>query len=222
MNPEFPRGDYQDRAHEAQFVLWSGISGTGKTTHAIERMKSDKPRFKFVFDHEGQVADELGAYLCTTADECRRAIAGGCCLFDPTEMFDGNLHAGFEWFAQWVWNFSCSYRGTKSFWADEINDYIPHAPAKFEVHPMQRIMGRGRRRGIRFFGISPALQLLNTTFRMQFTEIYAFQNPDPQCADFLVQRGVPFEQLERLRDGEFIHLDVKRRIIKPGKVKLPT
>ena len=221
MNPEFPRGDYFDNSHKPWFVLNSGISGTGKSTLGakIARENLKKFRFNFFFDPELQWAEWMRGYPCRSLDEAARAIAStGVCFYCPDE-FDSQ-QIGFEKFAEWFWNFGCSFRGTKCLWHDEINDDIPHSPAAYAAHPMQKIMGKGRKRGMKYFGISPALQLLATTFRMQFKQIYAFANPDPQCAAYMVAKGIPADQYARLQPGEFIYLETMTRKTTPGKIKL--
>jgi hypothetical protein len=221
MNPEFPHGNYFDNSFDPWFVLNSGISGTGKSTLGAKIAKENlrKSRFNFFFDPEGQWAEWMGGYLCRDLATAARAIsATGVCFYCPEDFETAQI--GFEKFAQWFWNFGCSFRGKKTLWHDEINDDIPHSNSAYKAHPMQRIMGKGRKRGLRYFGISPALQLLNTTFRMQFKQIYAFANPDPQCAAYMVAKGIPAEQYARLEPGQYIYLETMTRKTVAGKIKL--
>jgi hypothetical protein len=203
------------------FVLVTGISGTGKSTFAanLARQTLRKSRFNFFFDPEGQWADWLGGYLCRSMAEAARAISStGICFYCPDEFPTQKL--GFEKFCEWFWTFGCSFRGTKRMWHDEINGDIPHSPALYEKHTMQLIIGKGRKRGMQYVGISPEWQTLCTTFRSQFKQIYAFANPDPDCADYMVKKGIPAEEYARLQRGQFIYLETMTRQWKPGKIKL--
>jgi hypothetical protein len=221
VSPEFPHGNYFDNAHKPWFVLISGISGTGKSTLGakLARDTMRKHRFNFFFDPEGQWANWLGGYLCRSLDEAARAIAStGVCFYCPDE-FDSQ-QTGFEKFSEWFWQFGCSFRGTKCLWHDEADSDIPHAPAKFAVSPLQRILGKGRKRGMKYVAITPALQLLPTTCRMQFKQVYAFANPDPVCAGYMTEKGIPADLYERLSPGQFLYLETMTRECKAGKIKL--
>lgn len=222
---------FQSYGHQSSKILWTGGSGTGKTSMVLERVRAafiaQKHRARkrydhiFVFDHEGQFSDRIPAVAVTGPEMCVRAIAGGAVCFDPSEMFPGDWQTAFDWFCRWVWDFSGAQPGTKLIVADEIQDYLPHAPARYAAHYFSKICGAGRRRGVDSWAIAPMTKNLCPTYRGQLTEIYAFGQADTTAADDLLNLGISMETLLALPPGEFVHWQ-KSAPLQRGKIRLPT
>lgn len=218
-------GNFKNYKAKSRKRIYCGASGGGKTTLAIADIHAALKQYDyvFVFDDEGQFADRLPAYLCTTEDECVRAIAGKFVCFNPDEMFD-DTEAGFKWFCEWVFNFSCAHRGTKLMVFDELQTYLDTHPARWLTHPFAKCCGKGRWRGLDVFAICPTISELNPKFRNQITEIVAFQHEDERAAEHVLSKGIALEKLKALRDGEFFTWTKRREknapAFRPGKVVL--
>jgi hypothetical protein len=222
MSAEYPHGDYWDNKHRAEFVLWSGVSEMGKSTHAYAFAKKNlrRARFNFFFDPDGLWADALGGHLCFSLDEAARAITTGFCFYSPSREFV-NKRIGYLKFTEWFKRFCGMFRGVKALWADEIQGFgIPKHEIAYQNHPQQWIMDESRKFGGRFYGITPMFQNLGTLFRGQFKQIYAFANPHPDNAKYFCDLGVPEEEYLKLQRGEFIYIEVITRQWKKGKVQL--
>lgn len=217
---------YQDFTKDNYKRLWLGATGTGKTTHALAELKREirKGRFDyiFIFDPERQWASRMG---CQAADRLDYAVAaleqsGGVC-FDPTGLFQGNTIAAAEWFCEWAWNFSGTIPGDKLIVLDDFPDYLPQSNAKYLAHPISRIMGAGRRRGLDVMALARMVTEACPLMRGNFSDYYAFQQPDETCQKNVAGFGYKLEAVKKLLPGHFLYLQKATGNVLPGKIKLP-
>lgn len=215
---------YQDFAHPNFKLGFTGATGTGKTTLALrlirEWITSGKYDYIFVFDFERQWAKRLGVEATDRIDYAVASIgqSGGVC-FDPTRIWNGNIHKAFAWFCEWYWNFCGAFPGDKLLIADDISDYLPKDD--YLNHPMSKLMGAVRRRGGDIMALWRMSTEVSATFRGNFSEYYAFQQPDADCAKNISRLGIPLHGLQQLLPGEYFHLEKATGKLTQAKINLP-
>lgn len=223
FSPLPPGRIYQDESHANDKRLFCGTTGTGKTTLALKMLLESKAHWKIVFDPEKQWARRIGGFSATRPADIARALAQShsVCV-DLTDLFRGNKAAQFDWICEFAWQFSGSYRGNKLFVFDDFKDYIPQNDQKFQAHRIAEIAGAGRRRGMDIFALSRTVTEAASSWRAAMSDVYAFQQASGRKADALEDEfGIDSESVQRLKQGEFLHLNVPTGKLLPGKVAIP-
>jgi hypothetical protein len=195
--------------HKPTKVLVTGVSGSGKSTYFIQYVQNARSLFRtiFVFDHEGEFAYRLNAQSAFTPDQMIRQFDTGLVIYDPSEMFEGDIPAAFAFFAEW------SFAVTKAsvlatgeyakrlFACDELQTMVgtDSIPREFAL-----VLETGRRWGLDAIVIAQQLNLCHNRIRNQITEMVAFQTTEPLVLGALQERGFNPEAVASLQPFEFI------------------
>ena len=186
-------------SHPSCKVILSGASGTGKTTKFEKLIRKSKARWKFVFDHQGEFSPRFGQSACYDAEQlCQASARGGWIIFDPVQMYPGDLETGFLFFCDFVFEISKTLKGHKLFCCDELQMLVTPSTAPVEL---KTILQTGRRYQLDFYAITNALNAIHNSIRNQTTEIYSFLQSDKNAIAYLTENGFDETQIRNL--GQF-------------------
>lgn len=197
-----------DFAHQPTKVLITGGSGTGKSTYWTRFCLGYAAKTKFVYDHEGELAQRLRIKPARTLPELAWAIHSGWVIFDPHARWAGRLEEGFAFFCDFVFRASQDLPGTKLFACDELQCLVDTHTLSDEL---RLILQTGRRYGIDFAAISQQPNELHNRIRAQLTEIVSFLQVEPRAIEWLVAAGFTDPALRGLRAGEYIARNLRTR-----------
>lgn len=183
-------------------VLITGRSGSGKSVFWTKYLLGSDARWKFVFDHDGQLSHRLGARPARTLDDLSAYAARGFCLFEPSLIFPGRLPEAFEFFCRFVFEAGQGVRGRKLFACDELQKFCPsrQLPEAFAA-----ILQTGRVYEIDAAFISVAPNRIHPDIRNQASEVVAFNSVGTGAVELLENEwGFCGADLRALGKFEFI------------------
>lgn len=204
--------------HHAKRVctLAAGASGTGKTTFAIRYLLSDrKLSTRFIFDPDGEFSRRLKLPAADREEYLTAAAAEGFCLFDPGSLFPGQPSEAFNWFCQWVFDYSGTIPGRKLFVIDEAWKY---SKPGFVPHSLALCINEGRKRGLELFFITQRPHLLNGSITNEVSELVCFRLQEPAGLARVALMGIDSAALSKLANGKFISLSVQSGRTLAGKL----
>jgi len=193
----------QQLHHKPTKLLIVGASGTGKTACLCRYLLAAPASRKFVFDHQGELAERLGLVACYRFDELQAAVTNRApwIIFDPADSFSGDLEGGFAFFCDFAFSVAKAETGRKFFVSDEIQLCTNTAslPRSFKA-----IIETGRRAGLDTILISNATNLTNNIVRNNTTDLLAFRTIDPRALDLVEFYGLDAATVATLPDGKYI------------------
>ncbi len=198
--------------HPPKKILVTGASGSGKTTLAEKLMRSERARLKFVFDHDGQFSSRFGVEPVCGSGLLDEAVAkGGWVCYDPVEDFEDDFPKGLQFFCAYILAQSKQLRGRKLFYCDEI-DLLTTT----QLYPRELVamLQTGRRYEIDCVLIAGQPNRLHNCIRTQMTELYTFVHTDEPALKFIVENGIPEEQVRALGKHGWYY-----RHLRTGEVK---
>ena len=189
--------------HPPNKVLVTGQGGTGKSTFWTRYILNSKHDYHFIFDNELEFVQRCAPYLNATGspEGLDAQLETGWVIYDPTEMFDEDFEAAFNFFCDWVYTISADLPGTKLFCCDEIQELVDTNNISTEF---RRLIRLGRRRGIDAILIAQEPNSIHNKLRNQLTEVVAFQQLTDNALEFLVALGFDAEELRLLNTGDFV------------------
>lgn len=189
--------------HKPSKVLIVGASGTGKTTYFLRYLANVPARWRFVYDHEGELAGRLGVPPAHHPEEMAGAlIRSGWCIYDPVEMFEGNLADGWAAFCGWAFEMSKRLPGRKLLCCDELQKLIGTNAADLP-RELATALETGRRHGLDCAFAAQQPNLLHNRLRTQLTEIVCFNLPDERAIEWVEKAGINADEIRELHDGEW-------------------
>lgn len=193
----------QNYDHKASHTIFTGQSGTGKTTLFFEEIKSAKARWKFVFDAKGgEIGKRFNLPSCYTIDDLVAATEkGGWVVFNPSKEFLGRRKEAFAFFCDFVWNISTVLKGKKILCGDELQSVTDK---RKPTHELQVILDEGRSYQLDTFFISSAPNRIFCDHRSQFNRVIAFRQIDGNATEFLQEAGIDEEAVRNLKNGEYL------------------
>lgn len=204
--------------HPSCKVCVCGVSGKGKTTLFAKIVASQKARYKFVFDHQGEFSRRFGEKPCYSIDHIIESTEkGGVICFDPSGEWPGRYPEAFNFFCDYVFNVSIGLPGRKLFVCDEVQklafqDVPPELLALIDV---------SRRRQVDMYFICQSPNQLHNMLRNQFTEVYTFQQNDETAMAYFA-KGWNEDEIRNLKPGEWIWKNIDSgQIEKGGKMFRP-
>ena len=193
-----------DWHHNPIKVLYTGKSGSGKTTAWLERIAREHCDYLFVFD--GIAMPEPGgeyAHRTGTDYVCDWQAAAWCLkqrkpvIFDPGELFPGNRSEGFERFCDFTLSMAEVLPGRKILAVDEVQKFARKSPANLP-HSFQVILDEGRKYNLDLVLISRRPNQVNEAIRAELTELCVFQHTDRNPLAWLEEDGFDPEEVRAL------------------------
>ena len=200
----------QKFAHVGKKVLFTGGSGTGKTTLFEKMLRAEKARIKIIFDHQGEFSARFGLPAVVDFEGLYKAVSiGGWAVFDPIKLVneldaDGErlgLEGAFDVIAEQVFSFAEMLPGRKIFICDELQKLSGTGTVSDHF---VNILETGRRHSLDFFGISQAPNLLHNRIRNQLTQVYAFRLTDDNALKFLKSNSFDETKIRNLPNGKYV------------------
>ena len=153
-------------------------------------------------------------------DDLVNQFGQGLVLFDPAELFPGDIYSGFEFFCEWSYERSLAEPDTKKLLvADEIQMMANTAAFSWE---QCLVVETGRKYGLDFACASQQPNLLHNRLRNQLTEIVCFKQEDALILDWLEEKGFVSDQVRALSEGEFVVRNFQNGANLSGKIDLTT
>jgi DNA helicase HerA-like ATPase len=185
--------------HRAVRILITGKSGTGKTTEIIRRIRSESPRYLFVFDPELEFCRKMRHEPTRTMEQLTLRVRSRLpVFFDPVKLYPGRISEGFGFFVRWCYEVSRSVDGRKLVVVDEIQRFTDTMRSGIP-HGLELIMDTGRREEIDTLFASQRPNQVNDRIRSQLTQIVTFAHTDALQLDWLEKDGFNREQVAGLK-----------------------
>lgn len=179
-----------------------GVSGTGKTTFFVNLLKKEKARWKFVYDHQGELGQRLGVKPVFDLESlCKATERGGIVCFDPSSMFPEDFQKGAVFFFDYVLKISETFKGRKLIICDEWQEMF------FREHPPEvaTVFNIGRRLEIDIYFICQSPNQLHPLCRNQITEVWTFRQGDENATEFLEKQGLDREKILSLPEFHWLY-----------------
>lgn len=187
--------------HRPRRLLVTGRSGTGKTEYFIrwiEAILGDYVRIH-IYDHEGEFAGRTGNPPVSTAEQL--AKPGHIQCFDYSVLYPGELQAGLEFYADYVFVCAQQFRGQSLFCCDEMQKLMSTDDLS---HDLACVIETGRRYEVDTVFVSQQINLLHNRVRNQVTEVVTFRQNDERAIGWLEDFGFDQAAIRGLANGEFI------------------
>lgn len=196
-------------SHVAVHELVNGMSGKGKSTLIREKVAAHPARWKFVFDtpHKQEFHRLLKWPLCYDKPTLERAtFAGRPSAFVPHILYPGDRPSAFDLWIEWVYQVGQTLPGGKLVIIEEIEKTTPHqnsplAPAFAEL------LDEGRAMMFDVLMVAQRVSTVNFQIRSTLTDIFTFQQTDPDQLDWLEREQFSRASVSALKRGEYIHRD---------------
>lgn len=195
-------------ANKLRRILLCGESGTGKTTFGLRYLVADKAlTCRFLFDPEGEFSARLRLPAARTPDECAVAVEDSFVIYDPHEMFPGDLAAGLQWFCGFCFEAASALPGEKMMLIDEVWQYCsPNQIPK----PLAVCIQTGRKRGLATMFATQRPNRINEAITNGITELVAFRLQGDNALE-AVGEWVKTEEVLNLPDGAFVAVNCRTR-----------
>lgn len=197
-------------------ILITGKSGTGKTTYLIRYLLAVPYDFVWAFDHQSELSELLKVENAVTTQDIEEQTWQGFCLFDPAILFPGEMHAGFDFYSDYVFQFSQRSPGKKLFVCDEFQLFSQTDSFSWEL---SRLIENGRRYQIDCLFISQQPNLIHNRVRNQLTEVVCFQQTDWRVLQCLAEWGFDPQEVSTLKvPGYFVINNFRTGKVQRGTV----
>ena len=187
--------------HKPKKILWTGMSGCGKSIAFTRFIMNSRYNFYFIFDHDGQFAQRLKMRAARTDAEILAALKRGFVVFDPSLKFPGCLPQAATWFCKYVFQMSSKLPGSKLFCCDEIqalvgvNSITPEFAAILEC---------GRNRALDFAGCTLGWNTIHNRIRAQINESAVYRTEEDAALNGAKARGFDLNEVRNLAPGRYI------------------
>lgn len=201
--------------HKSSKILITGASGTGKTEFFSRYLANTRAERRFIFDHEGEFQERFGLPAAFDLDALVKHSEESWTLFDPSEMFPGALPAAFDFFCDYVFEFSRSFPGRKIFACDELQKMVGTNTITPEL---ATILETGRRYELDCVFLSQQPNIIHNRVRNQLTEIVTFAQSDSNALKFIEESGFDAESVRQLPEGSWRSRHTRRGIEALGQL----
>lgn len=182
-----------------------GKSGYGKTEFVLRYLRGvAKAKCIFIYDPEGEFAEELGTYGARTPAELVAQIKSGWVVYDPSQMFRGNFVAGFNFFCDFAFKASQTFRGRKIFVSDECWRYLRTSELP---EPVAELLNTGRRHELDSIFISQRPNKINNEIRDSLTEVVCFRLVTDRALEFPEEYGFDPQEVRSLPKYHYISMN---------------
>jgi hypothetical protein len=207
-----------NRANKADIHAVVGASGSGKTTHVMQCIRRAKVERLLIWDTKGEFAREDYAKPVHSIAEVARYLkaageAGRCRLaFQPSgddnkrkRDFSRLCLLAFYWKNCWLI-------------AEELAEVTL---AGWAPEGWRKVTTQGRSEGVTIYGLSQSPAWVDKFFFGNCSSIRTGRLVEPEHGKKMALTlgdGVTLDEIQRLEDGQFIHLTVSPRGISRGRL----
>jgi GTPase SAR1 family protein len=190
--------------HRKFHLLVIGTGGYGKSTYA-EKFVANAPDTScvFLFDPDGDFAEEMDLTPCTTPAEIDQAVKTGFVCYDPTEMYPGETEKGLEYFCRYAYERSDRLPGRKFLVIDELWEHCDGGPLP---KALKVCVKKGRHVRLDCVFISHTPNEVHNSIRAQVTEVVCFNVmvDDGLAQKWLKNFGFDLDELRQLPQFHYI------------------
>lgn len=180
----------------------TGVSGTGKSTFAIQYLVNRDFTCRFIFDPDGEYSGRLKIPAATRPGPLEQSVLSRWCIFDPTEMFPGDNRAGFAAFCDYAWKLSARTSGGRFvLFVDEVQLYTHPSYVPKEL---SQIAEAGRKRGLELLIAGQRPNRIHGDLRAQWTEWVSFYMHERNSLEALEECGFSPDEVAALPDLHYI------------------
>lgn len=197
-------------------TLVAGVSGSGKTTFALRYLVADRDlTCRFLFDPEGEFEERLGLTAAETVPELHASLEDGFVVFDPHQLFPGQMEQAFDRFCAWSFEMASRLPGRKLIYLDEAWKYCDRRSIP---QSLANVVQTGRKRGLESMFSTQLPHLLNGAILNELTELVCFNLGEAKALDCVQDRGADREEVGNLLPGTFVSLEKRTRGVLRGQV----
>jgi len=179
----------------------AGCGRTGKSTFALRYLVNAKLDARFIFDPEGEYAQRLQLTPARDLFDLAVQLCRGWVVFDPHEMFPGQLGEAFTWFC--AWSFACSEKmpGEKVLLVDEVWKYAN--PQKMPIE-LATVCQTGSKRGLGLMVNTQLPNKLNGSLLNECSEFVCFRLQFEKALDVAQEFGFDREEIRAMPELQFV------------------
>ena len=180
------------------------MTGSGKTTFALNYLLNAPAACRFVFDDLGRAAVRLRVRPAVTALELEQALATRWVIFNPHRMFPGDTKAAFRFFCQWIYDASRRGPGKKILLVDELWQFCSPTEIPREL---SLVAQTGREENIELVTATQLPHKVNASITGQSTELVCFRLSEPLALARVAELGADRAVVASLPLGSFVSVN---------------
>lgn len=181
-------------------TLICGMTGSGKTTFAIQYLLNVSAACRFIFDDMGQVSARLKIPHASTAAELEAALGTRWVVFNPHRMFPGDAAAAFRFFCQWTMDCARRGPGKKILLVDEVWRWCsPNCIPK----ELAAVAQMGRAEALELMVATQLPHKIHASITGQATELVCFRLDEALALGRIAEMGLVPEEVKQLPMGVF-------------------
>lgn len=176
------------------------MTGSGKTTFALNYLLNVSAACRFVFDDLGQVATRLRMPHASTSAELEAALATRWVIFNPHRMFPGDTAGAFRFFCQWAYDCSRRGPGKKILLVDELWKFCSpnQIPKELAI-----VAQTGRVENLELLTATQLPHKIHASITGQSTELVCFRLDESLALDKVEELGADRAAVQALPLGSF-------------------
>lgn len=208
--------------HKARHIGIAGKSGMGKTEYACRYIRGSHHGRVFIFDHQDEFAERLGArpeQIVGTVEEMAAAAEKfKVVFFDFTRHYGGEKELAFDDFCEGVYALAtilCDLGVNSLLVCDEIQKFCSENYASF---PFKNITETGRRQMLDSLTLTQRPNKVNGSIREQWTELIMFRLQDERSLKFAAEIGADTATVMNLPPHHFLFFQTVKGEERTGEI----
>lgn len=182
-------------------TLIVGMTGSGKSTFALNYLRAANVACRFIFDDLGRAATRLKVTPSYTAREVEIALGKRWVVFNPHRMFPGDTKNAFRWFCDWTYRTSCRGPGKKLFLVDELWQWCSPTEMPKEL---ALVVQTGREENLELVTATQLPHKVNASITGQSTELVCFRLSEPLALNRVKELGAAPDVCAAAPLGQFV------------------
>ena len=194
--------------HERSITVACGVSRSGKTTFNLRYLINAPLSYRFIFDPDAgsqKYANRLRCDSARTPYELGKQLCSGWVLFDPHELFPGQMEEALNFFCEWTWLTSQRLPGTKALLIDEAYRYVN--PNRYPKE-LQYCVQSGAGYGLQCVFALQAPEKLPGPIQNEISEVVCFKLGGEKSLSWARSRGFDPAEVEALPQLHYVARNV--------------